>query len=66
MDYNARIFPYIICDKFEVHNMRDKEKNLENQVEETKPAKPETDDWYTLALQDMEDFIEEQGIYIRQ
>lgn len=42
--------------------MEDKEKS----VEEIKPGKPETDDWYTLALQDMEDFIEEQGIYIRQ
>ena len=29
-------------------------------------AKPETDDWYTLALEDMEEFIESQGIYIRQ
>ena len=46
--------------------MNDKEKNLENQVEEIKPAKPETDDWYTLALEDMEEFIESQGIYIRQ
>ena len=46
--------------------MNDKEKNLDNQIEETKPAKPETDDWYTLALEDMEDFMESQGIYIRQ
>lgn len=29
-------------------------------------AKPESDDWYTLALEDMEDFIESQGIYLRQ
>jgi hypothetical protein len=34
--------------------------------EETKPAKPESDDWYTLALEDMEEFMESQGIYIRQ
>jgi len=46
--------------------MSEKEKNLENQVEETKSGKPETDDWYTLALEDMEEFIESQGIYIRQ
>ena len=42
--------------------MEDKEKT----IEENKPGKQESDDWYTLALQDMEDFIEEQGIYIRQ
>lgn len=29
-------------------------------------AKPQSDDWYTLALEDMEEFIESQGIYIRQ
>lgn len=46
--------------------MSDKEKTLEKQVDETKPAKPESDDWYTQALEDMEEFIEEQGIYIRQ
>ena len=46
--------------------MNDKDKKLENQTEENKPAKPESDDWYTLALEDMEEFIEEQGIYIRQ
>lgn len=46
--------------------MIEKEKNLDNQTDETKPGKPETDDWYTLALEDMEDFMEEQGIYIRQ
>lgn len=46
--------------------MYDKEKNLENQVEEAKTGKPESDDWYTQALEDMEEFIESQGIYIRQ
>ena len=46
--------------------MSEKEKNVEKQVEDKKPAKPETEDWYTLALEDMEEFIEEQGIYIRQ
>ena len=46
--------------------MIEKNKKLENQTEENKPGKPESDDWYTLALEDMEEFIEEQGIYIRQ
>lgn len=46
--------------------MNDKDKKLENQTEETKPGKPESDDWYTQALEDMEEFIESQGIYIRQ
>ena len=44
--------------------MKEKDKNLGNQTDENQPGKPETDDWYTLALEDMEDFIEEQGIYI--
>ena len=46
--------------------MSEKEKNLENHVEEIKPGKPESDDWYTLALEDMEEFIELQGVYLRQ
>ena len=50
--------------------MNEKEKNLEgqaeNQIQETKPGKPESDDWYTLALEDMEEFIELQGVYLRQ
>ena len=29
-------------------------------------AKPESDDWYTLALEDMDEFVESQGIYLRQ
>lgn len=44
------------------------DKNFEN-ISETLDyldTKPETDDWYTLALEDMEEFIESQGIYIRQ
>lgn len=51
---------------YEVFGMNDNDKNLENQVEENKSGKPESDDWYTLALEDMEEFIESQGIYIRQ
>lgn len=47
--------------------MSEKEKMLEKQQEnEVKPGKPESDDWYTQALEDMEEFIESQGIYIRQ
>ena len=45
--------------------MIDKELQKETKVEE-KPGKPETDDWYTLALEEMEEFIESQGIYLRQ
>ena len=41
------------------------EKELELKEEE-KPGKPESDDWYTLALEDMEEFIELQGVYLRQ
>lgn len=29
-------------------------------------AKPESDDWYTLALEAMDEFVELQGIYLRQ
>lgn len=47
--------------------MQEKEKLQETEVKtETNPGKPESDDWYTLALEDMEEFIESQGIYIRQ
>lgn len=42
------------------------EKIEEEREPETKPGKPESDDWYTLALEDMEDFMESQGVYIRQ
>lgn len=33
---------------------------------ENKSNAPISEDWYTQALEDMEDFIESQGIYIRQ
>lgn len=47
--------------------MYDEDKKLENELEtEKQPGKPESDDWYTQALEDMEEFIESQGIYIRQ
>lgn len=47
--------------------MVEKEKELQKELEEKeKPGKPESDDWYTQALEDMEEFIESQGIYIRQ
>ena len=41
------------------------EKDLQKEIEQ-KPGKPESDDWYTLALEDMEEFIESQGVYLRQ
>ena len=47
--------------------MQEKEKLQEKQTKtESNAGKPESDDWYTLALEDMEEFIESQGIYIRQ
>lgn len=51
----------------EQKTMEQKDKVLENLFEtEKQPRKPESDDWYTQALEDMEEFIESQGIYIRQ
>ena len=47
--------------------MQEKDKLQENELEMgNKSGKPESDDWYTLALEDLEEFIESQGIYIRQ
>lgn len=47
--------------------MQEKEKMQETEAKtESNSGKPESDDWYTLALEDMEEFIESQGIYIRQ
>lgn len=47
--------------------MQEKEKLQETEEKmENKPGKPESDDWYTLALEDMEEFIESQGVYLRQ
>lgn len=47
--------------------MEEKDKLQENGLEiENQSGKLESDDWYTLALEDMEEFIESQGIYIRQ
>lgn len=44
------------------------DRNFESLTEvlEYLERKPQSDDWYTLALEDMEDFMESQGIYIRQ
>ncbi|MGO5071795.1 hypothetical protein [Roseburia faecis] len=44
------------------------EKKHVTQQEEAKEKKngPESDEWATEALQEMDDFIESQGIYIRQ
>lgn len=46
--------------------MNDKEQKLDEKQDAVKSGKPESDDWYTQALEDMEEFIESQGIYIRQ
>ena len=46
--------------------MSEKEKNPETTPEIDKSQKPESDDWYTQALEELEEFIESQGIYIRQ
>lgn len=43
------------------------EKNKKNQAsEEPKKQGPTSEDWATEALEEMDDFIESQGIYIRQ
>lgn len=43
------------------------EKNRQKPEEEMdKPAQPESEDWYTKALEELDEFIESQGIYIRQ
>lgn len=43
------------------------EKIKKNQVtEDKKDQGPTSDEWATEALEEMDDFIESQGIYIRQ
>jgi hypothetical protein len=45
----------------------EEKKKITPQTEEKKELQgPETADWATQALEDMDDFIESQGIYIRQ
>ena len=40
---------------------------VENELELKKQqAESELEDWHTQALEDLEEFIESQGIYIRQ
>lgn len=47
--------------------MKEKEKKPEEQLEKMdKPAQPESEEWYTQALEELDEFIESQGIYIRQ
>lgn len=47
--------------------MEDKTNVLEKELETPKQqAEPELEDWHTQALEDLEEFIESQGIYIRQ
>ena len=45
--------------------MDEEKKTVVNPKTEKKNG-PESDDWATEALQEMDDFIESQGIYIRQ
>lgn len=45
------------------------EKDKTNKVPEGKeeqPEGPKSEEWYTDALEELDDFIESQGIYIRQ
>jgi hypothetical protein len=44
--------------------MEDKKQIKQSPIE--KDNGPETEDWATLAQEELEDFIESQGIYIRQ
>lgn len=48
--------------------MEEKKRITQPQQEETKGKKDgqKSDEWATEALQEMDDFIESQGIYIRQ
>ena len=46
-------------------NMDEEKKTVVNPKTEKKNG-PESDHWATEALQEMDDFIESQGIYIRQ
>jgi hypothetical protein len=46
--------------------MEDNKKTTPQTDEKEVLSGPETDDWATQALEDMDDFIESQGIYIRQ
>lgn len=47
--------------------MEEKNKKLETSLENTKEkAEPEYETWHMEALEELEEFIESQGIYIRQ
>lgn len=45
--------------------MEDKKQVNETQEEQKKQG-PQSEDWATEALEELDDFIESQGIYIRQ
>ncbi|MDD6481064.1 MAG: hypothetical protein PUF65_02135 [Lachnospiraceae bacterium] len=45
--------------------MEEKKQNKPNE-EEVKKEGPKSAEWATEALEEMDDFIESQGIYIRQ
>ncbi len=44
----------------------EEKKQVQNTKEETKKQQPENENWATEALEELDDFIESQGIYIRQ
>ena len=47
--------------------MEEKAKKPEEQLEiKDRPAQPESEEWYTQALEELDEFIESPGIYIRQ
>lgn len=49
--------------------MEEKEQKEQKAVlgtEEKKPEGPKSEEWYTEALEELDEFIESQGIYIRQ
>ncbi len=46
--------------------MEDNKKHVETTEKNEKKQGPERADWATEALEELDDFIESQGIYIRQ
>lgn len=46
--------------------MEEKEKKIPQEENKKNTNAPKSDEWATEALQEMDDFIESQGIYIRQ
>ena len=46
--------------------MTEKNKEVTKPKEQGKPEEPKSEEWYTEALEELDEFIESQGIYIRQ